>query len=109
MQTPLGGKHVRQMDIKLPYLLGTPTISVTLAAYLAMPDPLNPDNVIIIPGPVPHRRWLERDFVISNIVFHVETGYLGCKISATNIWNGKPSDLAFVCNYIVTGKAQTNA
>jgi len=92
LNIPAGGAHVRQTDVRLPFFEGTPTISIGVHAL----D--EPSLAARLFGQ--HRET----FVVYDVTFHEEQTYLGCKISATNIWNGVKSQRKYFCNYITQGR-----
>ena len=93
---PAGGNYVRQTDLKLPFFEITPTISVQMFS-------LERNGFAEI-----FNSRVEA-FPVYDIKFHEEQTYLGCKISATNIWNAEKSDRSYVCNYIVHGQPKVTA
>lgn len=79
MIIPIGGNHVRQVNIRLPEKIKNPVVTASLSTG--------------VPG----------KFVVNGIDFSDQTGYKNCKISATDpLGHGMDEDV--FCHYIVIGE-----
>lgn len=88
---PQGGPHVRQTDVRLPFFEGLPEFSV---------------HVFALDEPPLMERLFGKDretFVVYDLTFHLETTYLGCKVSAQNIRKAENSSREYACSYVAKG------
>ncbi len=83
MAIPVGGKHVRQVEITLPSFSAPPATTATVQS------PQSPGEA----------------FVIYNITVVQDSTQTVIKFSATNVEPGVPSDLPYLCSYVVVGPA----
>jgi hypothetical protein len=83
MAIPAGGNHVRQVEITLPPFSAAPAITATVQS------PQSPGEA----------------FVIYNITLVQDPTQTIIKFSATNVETGVPSDLPYLCSYVVVGQA----
>jgi hypothetical protein len=82
MIIPQGGKHVRQVAVYIPALFnGTPSVTATVYS------PQSPGTM----------------FALYNIQINDLGTQTQVAFSAANVQIGTPSDLTFVCDYVVSG------
>jgi hypothetical protein len=88
---------------------GPATRSIDLHLMVASVNPAGSFSVIAVDERRGLGRWLgsaPEPFVIANVQFHHETGFVGCKIEARSLWKGQPSNARYVCNYVISGRTK---
>jgi hypothetical protein len=94
MVVPEGGPATRSIDLHLKVVSVNPGGSFSVVAVDERRGlGLWPNSA---PGP----------FVIANVQFHREAGFVGCKIEARSLWKGQSSNARYVCNYVISARTK---